>query len=144
ALEALIMAGGCDAWGKDRRQLLWRLGRALDGANLTPQPPSLGRKGGTESPSPLPRVGEGLGVRASPSGPLLDDLPEVALPAMTANESLVAEYAFTGVSSGRSPASLYREALTRAGAITSAELQDAPNGVWVRVGGQVIVRQRPP
>jgi len=63
---------------------------------------------------------------------------------MTANESLVAEYAFTGVSSGRSPASLYREALTRAGAITSAELQEAPNGVWVRVGGQVIVRQRPP
>ena len=161
ALEALIMAGGCDSWRQDRRQLLWRLGRALDGANLTPSVASkseatdlspLRGRGEAGSSSPLPQVGEGsghsatpsgLGVRAS-SGPLLDDLPEVELPPMTANESLVAEYAFTGVSSGRSPASLYREALTRAGAITSAELQEAPNGVWVRVGGQVIVRQRPP
>jgi error-prone DNA polymerase len=66
------------------------------------------------------------------------------LPDLTPNEALVAEYAFTGVSAGPSPSSLYRKALTRAGAIASADLAGAPNGAWVRVGGQVIVRQRPP
>ncbi|NPV06839.1 MAG: error-prone DNA polymerase [Anaerolineae bacterium] len=150
ALEALIMAGGCDRWGLPRRQLLWRLGRALKGrADLTPPvPPSaasaqalLGR--GMEEPS-SPALSRG-GIRGEvPSGFLLDDLPDVSLPELTPNEALVAEYAFTGVSSGSSPASLYHKALARAGAVSSAELAAAPNGAWVRVGGQVVVRQRPP
>ena len=118
ALESLIMAGGCDCWGQPRRQLLWRLGRAL------------ASRGGVTPPVQPP--------------PLLDDLPEVALPKLNDSESLALEYAFTGVSSGDSPAALFRRALTEAGAMPSPHLAEAPQGAWVRVGGQVIVRQRPP
>jgi error-prone DNA polymerase len=75
---------------------------------------------------------------------LADDLPQVSLPALTAGEAMVMEYAFTGVSSKASPAALYRRALTEARAMPSLHLRDAAHGAWVRVGGQVIVRQRPP
>ena len=53
------------------------------------------------------------------------------------------ELAFTGVSSSDSPAALFRRALAQSGAISSLHLMDALRGAWVRVGGQVIVRQRP-
>jgi len=75
---------------------------------------------------------------------LVDDLPNVPLPPLSASESLALEYAHTGVSSGGSPASLFHKALQRARALPSVHLADADPGVWVRVGGQVIVRQRPP
>jgi error-prone DNA polymerase len=74
---------------------------------------------------------------------LLDDLPTVALPVPTANERLAIEYAILGVSSGESPAALFRQALLKAGAVSSDMLKVAPRGAWVRVGGQVIIRQRP-
>jgi error-prone DNA polymerase len=37
----------------------------------------------------------------------------------------------------------FRRALSEASAISSAALQQAAPGTWVRVGGHVIVRQRP-
>ena len=74
---------------------------------------------------------------------LLDDLPQVSLPSLGGNESLALEYAFTGVSSDASPASLFRRALVRGGAIASTSLAKALSGEWVCVGGQVVVRQRP-
>jgi error-prone DNA polymerase len=74
---------------------------------------------------------------------LVDDLPEVWLPALTRGESLANEYALTGVSSEESPAVFFRHALTRAQALPSVCLAEAPSGAYVRVGGQVVVRQRP-
>ena len=115
-LEGLILCGGCDGWGVPRRQLLWRLGRAME----------LAAQAGAQQ-----------------AAPLLDDLPAVSLPDLEPGEALAMELAFTGVSSSDSPAALFRRALVEAGAMSSLHLMDAPRGAWVRVGGQVIVRQRP-
>ena len=106
---ALIMAGGCDSWGKSRCELLWKLPRCID--------------------------------QSQPS--LVDDLPQVRLPELSDAEALANEYDFSGVTSGASPAALFRRALTEAGALPSSRLADAPDGAWVRVGGQKIVFQRP-
>ena len=131
-LEGLIMSGACDCWGIPRRQLLWRLGRALNEVERR-------RK------LVLPAAEDGLPREGGHYGPpLLDDLPGVTLPELGRNEAMALEYAFTGVSSGDSPASLFRLALARAQAVASPNLAQAARGAWVRVGGQVIVRQHPP
>src|SRR5262249_43243931 len=54
-----------------------------------------------------------------------------------------ADYRGAGLSTGRHPMSLRREALQRAGVLTAAELPGAPGGRRVRIAGHVITRQRP-
>jgi error-prone DNA polymerase len=82
--------------------------------------------------------------------PLFDDLvtPPVAtpLPAMPANEEVIADYSTTGLSLKKHPVWFAREALSRWRVSTAAEIQDAarfPDGKIVRVAGLVLVRQRP-
>ena len=75
--------------------------------------------------------------------PLVDDLPRVSLRPLTENEILALQYSLTGVTSGAGPATLFRKGLAEAGTLPSTCLQDASAGTWVRVGGRVIVQQRP-
>jgi error-prone DNA polymerase len=86
-------------------------------------------------------------------GPLEEDdlffgLPmnaeSVPLPKMGARERVASDYEAVGLSLEQHPVQLLRPQLTRMGAITSAQLQDGKHGSWVKVGGLVIVRQRPP
>jgi len=83
-------------------------------------------------------------LRRSGLATLIDDLPKVALPVPGEGERLAIEYAITGVSSDKSPVALFRRVLREAGVMTSSALSGAHSGAFVRVGGQVIIRQRPP
>src|SRR5512146_986593 len=84
---------------------------------------------------------------AQPVGPLLEDVPKPdhssPLAAMTPTERMVADFRGTGVTVGHHPMTYHRTRLKKLGALTAIELMGVPNGRRVRVGGTVIVRQRP-
>lgn len=62
---------------------------------------------------------------------------------MTDPERLVADYSRTGLTVGRHPTQYRRAALCTNGILSASELQQKPNGAWVRSVGCVIARQRP-
>ena len=65
------------------------------------------------------------------------------LPSMSDTERLVADYSGTGLTVGRHPMQFRREALRAHGILAAADLQQKPDGAWVRSAGCVIARQRP-
>jgi len=69
--------------------------------------------------------------------------PEDALPPMGPADKVAADYNGTGLSTGRHPMSLVRRELSGMGASTADALPGLPDGRLVKVGGMVIVRQRP-
>jgi error-prone DNA polymerase len=81
------------------------------------------------------------------SGPLLESLPEPDSPSplqpMNHEERLVADFHGTGLTVGPHPMSYRREWLNSMGIRRASELRDIPNGKRLRIGGCVIVRQRP-
>jgi error-prone DNA polymerase len=82
------------------------------------------------------------------AGPLFtvverDPAPANPLREMNEGERLVADYAGTGVTLGRHPMAMRREALARVGVTRARDLTDRADGTRVRVAGSVIVRQRP-
>jgi error-prone DNA polymerase len=80
-------------------------------------------------------------------GPLLEELPEnepsAPLRPMSDEERIAADYGTTGLTIGRHPMHLYREALAKAGVVAARQLAGRRNGSLVKVAGAVIVRQRP-
>ncbi len=62
---------------------------------------------------------------------------------MTDHERLVADYQGIGMTIGRHPMARLREEMNHRGVTAAAALPKIPNGRWVRVAGNVIVRQRP-
>ncbi|HLF85157.1 MAG TPA: error-prone DNA polymerase [Blastocatellia bacterium] len=80
-------------------------------------------------------------------GPLLkeqkDQNSDSPLPAMTIEERVNADFRGTGLTIGRHPMAYRREELNRLGVKRAIDLREIRNGVWVRVAGWVIVRQRP-
>jgi error-prone DNA polymerase len=74
--------------------------------------------------------------RVSPS----DQSP---LAEMTPAEETGADFRGTGVSTGPHPLAALRAELTQAGVVSAAQLTTIPDGRRARVGGIVIVRQRP-
>ncbi len=68
----------------------------------------------------------------------------VPLPAMSARERVSTDYEAIGLCLEFHPIALLRPQLQRLGAITAADLQTAKDHARVKVGGLVIVRQRPP
>jgi error-prone DNA polymerase len=84
---------------------------------------------------------------AQPIGPLLEEVPQPdhasPLAAMTPTERMVADFRGTGVTVGPHPMTCHRARLQKIGALTASQLPQLPNGRRVRVGGTVIVRQRP-
>ncbi len=86
-----------------------------------------------------------------PEGPLLTHtralLADAAEPSplvqMTAEERLVADYAGTGLTTGRHPMSYRRDALRRQNVLSAEELRARRDGEYVRAAGCVIARQRP-
>ncbi len=69
--------------------------------------------------------------------------PQAELPLMSAGEEVVADYRSFGLSLRAHPCALLREKLAAAGAVTCIQATQARNGTKLRVGGVVIVRQRP-
>jgi error-prone DNA polymerase len=84
-------------------------------------------------------------VRAT--GPLLENLPEHDLTSplqpMNHEERLVADFHGTGLTVGPHPMAYRRDWLKAMGIRRAIELRDLPNGKRLRIGGCVIVRQRP-
>jgi error-prone DNA polymerase len=62
---------------------------------------------------------------------------------MTIAERVNADFRGTGVTIGKHPMAYRREELNRLGVKCAVDLREIRNGVWVRVAGWVIVRQRP-
>ncbi len=81
------------------------------------------------------------------SGPLLEAQPEPDTPSplqpMNHEERLVADFHGTGITVGPHPMAYRREWLNAMGIRRASELRDIPNGKRLRIGGCVIVRQRP-
>jgi error-prone DNA polymerase len=69
--------------------------------------------------------------------------PEPALPQPTEAETILADYAHLGLTTGRHPLALLRPALARRGLADSARLRTLPDGAWVRTCGLVTHLQRP-
>ncbi len=120
ALELLAWAGACD-----------RLAAAEQ------QRPGLARR------AVLWRLG--IGAPLAPAGQLslAFELPPPALDPLTAWQTMLADYAATGLTTGSHPLQLMRPALLRRGARSSDQLELAPHRSRVSVGGLVVARQRP-
>ncbi|MGZ4387673.1 MAG: helix-hairpin-helix domain-containing protein, partial [Gaiellaceae bacterium] len=116
ALEALVAAGACDAWGP-RRDLYWRLG-------ITPRGETVA--GGSRQ----------LALPLEPTA----EVPE--LPEQTDWERMLADYEHTSLSVGVHPLQLLRPHLPP-GVATSADLADTPHGSPIVIAGLAIARQRP-
>jgi error-prone DNA polymerase len=83
-------------------------------------------------------------------GPLFDSVLdeheiEMSTPllAMTTEERLVADFSSTGLTMGPHPMAYHRAEMNRSGVIRATDLRIMPDGVYARVAGSVIARQRP-
>jgi error-prone DNA polymerase len=125
SLEMLAWSGACDSLvpgsvlgapsGSARRIALWQLGVATPGRRVP---------GGVQLALPL-------------------DLPAPPeLRALTAWESMLADYGTTGLTADAHPIALLRDRLPQ-GVVTSRELGTLRHGTRVAVGGLVVARQRP-
>jgi error-prone DNA polymerase len=79
-------------------------------------------------------------------GPLYETLEETAaspLDPMTLNERLNADLRGTGITIGRHPMAHQRGWLDTMQVTRAGDLRRLPNGMWLKVAGWVIVRQRP-
>jgi error-prone DNA polymerase len=80
-------------------------------------------------------------------GPLLkeqkDQNFDSPLSPMTIEERVNADFRGTGLTIGKHPMAYRREELNKLGIKRAIDLRKIRNGVWVRVAGWVIVRQRP-
>jgi error-prone DNA polymerase len=123
-LERIIRAGALDSLGRPRRELLWQLretARPTKGA-------AAGRIGGRAAGRPMD-----LRLPATDA----PDLPEI-----TEVERLGDSYAVLSLDAKRQVVGLFRAALDRLGAVTSAGLAERRPG-RVRLGGLVVTRQHP-
>jgi error-prone DNA polymerase len=115
-LEALIRAGACDAFDRNRRRLLWEL--------------------------PLHRAPVGAGAFGAAQLALaLDASPTPALARMSDWERMVADHEAMSLTTGPHPMALLRPSLDAA-ILTAGRLIDAPLGP-VTIAGITIARQRP-
>jgi error-prone DNA polymerase len=118
ALAQLAWAGACDSLGSHhstRRAILWELGIAAPGEPVAD---------GTQLALPLD----------VPGAPALRELEPW--------ESMMADYATTGLTLGSHPMALLRERLP-AGTVSSRDLDTLRHEQRVRIGGLVVARQRP-
>jgi error-prone DNA polymerase len=80
-------------------------------------------------------------------GPLLkeqkDPNADSPLSHMTIEERVNADFRGTGLTLGKHPLAYRREELNKLGVKRAIDLREIRNGMWVRVAGWVIVRQRP-
>jgi error-prone DNA polymerase len=72
-----------------------------------------------------------------------DGRPPEALPKLSASEEVVGDYQTIRLSLKGHPVSFLRERLAQAGAMTAADYVGLANNRRVRVGGVILVRQRP-
>ena len=123
AVENLIACGAFDAFGLERRELLWQLGLVYrsEGRN-SPKASQLALPLPTGQDMP---AGAGFGLRP-----------------MTEWDRMVADFAVLGLSPNHHPMVFLRAGLHE-GVVPSAMLGALPDGARVEVAGLVACRQRP-
>jgi error-prone DNA polymerase len=87
-----------------------------------------------------------VAAAARPTGPLLREVTTAGdspLPEMTPFEETLADYAGSGLTTGRHPVSYLRAELRRHRVLPTATLPRVAAGSRVRIAGSIIVRQRP-
>jgi len=116
-IENLIACGAFDAFGLERRELLWQVGLIYrsDGRNAAQRQLALAL-------------------------PTEQDM--VALTPMTDWDRMVADYAVLGLSPNHHPMALLRSQLHE-GVVASRMLDSLPDGTPVEMAGLVVCRQRP-
>jgi error-prone DNA polymerase len=122
ALEQLAWSGACDglvgeARSVARRTALWQLGVA--------------------------RPATAVGVQGTQLGLALDLPAAPALKPLGDWESLVADYATTGMAIAHHPFALLRPHLARDGIVSSDDLNRLGHGAQVQLAGLVMARQKP-
>jgi error-prone DNA polymerase len=145
ALETLAWSGACDALADgDRRRALWTLGIATPAHRVG----SLGASPvgtGFTSAAAARRAADAAKARGEGtqlSLPLeLPVAPE--LERLSGWQSMIADYATTGLTTGPHALGLLRDRLRAEGMVTSAGLGELPHRVRVTVAGIVVARQRP-
>jgi len=115
-VQTLAHAGAFAAFGLTRREALWQAG-------ALPKEPLLRQAEACSEPPP--------------------SHVERTLPEMTPLERSLADYAEVGLTVGPHVVGYLRTELREQGVSSAAELARARHGQWVRIGGLVIVRQRP-
>ncbi|HEU5286912.1 MAG TPA: OB-fold nucleic acid binding domain-containing protein, partial [Candidatus Limnocylindria bacterium] len=114
ALRNLALVGAFDAFGEQRRALLWR---ARDAHRTSPA---------------FARPPLALPATDAPRLPILSERERVAL-----------DYRITGIPTGPQIMRFYRDELTRRGVLSAIELADHAHGELVRIGGAIVVKQHP-
>jgi error-prone DNA polymerase len=83
-------------------------------------------------------------------GPLFQNIPDEhelenssPLSPMTTEERLVTDFNGTGLAMGPHPMAYHRAEMNSAGVITASDLRTLPDGIFTRIAGAVIRRQRP-
>ena len=139
-LVALAQIGALNALGEveHRRDALWQVewagrpvGPLLRGAEVGRG----GKCGGTEERS---EKNPGSGAATT-----TDHATAMPLRQMTTEERLAADYAGTGLTTGRHPMAYHREELRAEGIFSAKELEALRSGRRVAIAGCVIARQRP-
>ncbi|MBL8910951.1 MAG: error-prone DNA polymerase [Archangium sp.] len=83
-------------------------------------------------------------VDSPPNGVAPGGFARANFPPMSPAERVAADFETVSLSLESHPVGLLREQLTKIGAVRSSKLLQTPSGRIVRVGGLIIVRQRPP
>lgn len=115
ALEKLADADTFRSIGLDRRQALWEV------SSLADRPIAL--------------------FEGQPSDSIHEG--QIELPLMTAGEHVVQDYASTALSVKAHPVSFVRAQLSALNILSAKEIKAAEDGIYVKVAGLVLVRQRP-
>jgi error-prone DNA polymerase len=115
SLEKLAEADAFRSIGLDRRQALWEVSALQDR--------SVGMYQGQSAAAAVEQ--------------------SVQLPGMTLAEHVVEDYSSTALSLKAHPLRFVRERLNALGVVPLKTLEHAPDGMFVRVAGLVLVRQRP-
>ncbi|MEW6322668.1 MAG: OB-fold nucleic acid binding domain-containing protein, partial [Acidobacteriota bacterium] len=131
-LTVLAEIGALNAFGHDRRSALWQAERAARPAG------EMFEEGMTNDEG---RMTKDEGRMTKDEGRMVND--DSPLPAMTATERLVADYAGTSLTIGPHPMAFRRRELAMRGVLRAVDLPRGRQGRRVRTAGMVITRQRP-
>jgi error-prone DNA polymerase len=122
--------GALNSFGYDRRSALWQAERAIRPSGELFEEGQDGQDG-LEGRRSVLDTREASKESRSPLRP------------MTEAERLVADYAGTGLTTGRHPMALRRDELAMRGVLRASDLGHVRQARRVRVAGMVITRQRP-
>jgi error-prone DNA polymerase len=161
ALETLAWSGACDALANgDRRRALWTLGIATPahrvgsiGTSPVGTPLEVGRATQVEGRHAAGFASAAAARRAAEAAKAKGEGTQLSLPLelpaapeltrLTGWESMIADYATTGLTTGPHALGLLRERLLSEGMVTSEDLTALRHGSRVTIAGIVVARQRP-